>query len=122
MTGPLTASLRQRLKRGGLDIVSMGGNLPKLEVVIVEVIGKPGTLSAREGRLVPLDTIVDIRVEVKISDSGGDRIVGPEVVGVGGRAYSGGSVMAEEASGHMRRQALVDRLAGEIVSRFFERD
>jgi hypothetical protein len=119
LAGPFTAALRQRLARSGIRVVSEG-DAPRLEVIIVDVNTRPGMLTARKDRLSPVDSIESIVAEYKLTDAAGVSLVEPDRIEVSGRAYSGGSPLAEESLGQRRRQALRDALADDIALRLFD--
>lgn len=121
LAGPLTAALRQRLAKSGLNVVYDGG-APSLEVTIVQVSSGPGMLTAREDRLRPVDSIESVVAEFTLTSSGGKTLVEPDRVEASGRAYSGGGPLAEESLGQRRRQALLDELADAIAERLVESD
>ncbi len=78
-------------------------------------------LGVKADKLYPVDTIWRIRATARLIDSESKLIAGPFHFDVTGRAYSGDTVLAEEALGHRRRQTLMDRLADDIAQHLFER-
>ncbi|MCP4674966.1 MAG: hypothetical protein GY854_05565 [Deltaproteobacteria bacterium] len=120
LAGPLSAAVRKRLARSGVEVVGSGKGAPRLEITIVEARGETGMLTTRDDRLTPVDTIWHIIVEARITRLGDDEAQAPEQFEAQGRAYSGGTVLAEESLGHRRRQALLDDLADAIATYFFE--
>ncbi len=120
LAGPLTSAMRKRLARSGVEVVGSGAGAPRLAITIVEVHGKPGMLTTRDDRLTPVDTIWNITARARIVRADGAELVESQHFEVQGRAYSGGTVLAEESLGHRRRQALLDDLSDAIARSFFE--
>ncbi len=120
LAGPLTSAMRKRLARSGVEVVGSGEGVPRLEITIVEVHGDPGMLTTRDDRLTPVDTIWNITARARIVRADGAELVEARHFDVQGRAYSGGTVLAEESLGHRRRQALLDDLSDVIARSFFE--
>jgi hypothetical protein len=120
LTAPLTSSLRKRVARSGLPVVGPGKGGARLEARIVDVRSEPGMVTAANGRLVPVDTLWTIRVEARLVGPGDRSLSMTEVFERQGRAYSGGSVRAEEALGGRSRLALLDELADVIVRSLLE--
>lgn len=121
LAGPLTGALRKRIAKSGLKVVHDGG-APSLRVTIVKVSGKPGMLTTRNDRLAPVDTIECIVVEYRLVDLRGVVLTDTQSVEVSGRAYSGGSPLAEESLGQRERRALLDKLADAVAERLMESD
>ncbi|MCP4600627.1 MAG: hypothetical protein GY847_08870 [Proteobacteria bacterium] len=120
LRGPLTEALRKRAARSGIEVVNRKKGVPSLEVTILRVQGEPGMLTTKDNRLIPVDSIWCISAEARlvVSNSGMPKEL--ETFEVCGRAYSGGTVLAEESLGHRRRKALMDDLADAVVRHFFE--
>ncbi len=120
LAGPLSAAVRKRLARSGVKVVGSKKGAPRLEITITDARGVPGMLTTRDDRLTPVDTVWNITVEAKITRLGDDDLAPLEQFEAQGRAYSGGTVLAEESLGHRRRQVLLDDLADDIARFFFE--
>ena len=121
LAGPLTAALRKRLAKSGLKVVH-DGDAPRLQVTIVQVSSGPGMLTSQDDRLRPVDSIESIAVEYLLKSSSGEEMTEVDIVEVSGRAYSGGSPLAEESLGQRERQALLDELADAISVNLLEND
>ena len=119
LVAPLTSAIRRQSAASGLHVVRTRQDVPRIEATIVAVAQRPGMLRAEAGHLLPVDTIWSISVEATLVDANGQIAVGPELIEIKGRAYSGTTVQSEESMGQHRREALMDDVADAIVTFMF---
>ena len=114
----LTSSLRKRLKRYGVKIVSVSRNSGKAHVLkadILHIKDSPGLLKTENNRVAQKEIVWKGTIRVELTNSDGETLAGPLSITEEMGSLAGETAGSEDALGATARSALLDRLAERAV-------